>query len=1046
MGDVSSGMARFEIRGELARGGRGIIYWAWDHVHGIDVAVKIIRDLKDEAAISRFQADAELLASLSHPGIAPVLDYGVAETAESKQAYLVTPLLVGASLAQSLARDFSPLPHVQVISAASQAADALEAAHKRGLFHRALKPSNIFVETSGTARLIDFGCGLDESFAGTATLHLLPYLAPELLMRRPATAASDIYALAATCYYSLTKHHAMSGDSEAVVYKAVLETPAKPLHHHVPGIPAGLNDVILQALSKDPARRFASAADFASALRGSVARKRRSVVLTAIEPEPAAPVAATSSPRPVTRRDQDIELLRKFRDRSLGPDIDRHRDRLRKATIETAALYPDDPQIQSLADSILQNVEDSLPVHVLVQKPAKGRWEDFRAKLKSLAAGRNTERYMLFGAAGLILVAAAATFLRPSSGATSNLVPLEVITDPDGARVAIDGQPRGRSSLDLDLPVGSHLATASLDGFGIARARFDLAGGVSSQVALKLLPARPTLRIESEMEGGSASLAGKPFNRIGSTSFIHEDMREGPSVLNFTVRSSSVDVPLFLAERQPPRLSGEFSSREILLVVATTYGQRLHIDCNLIGASVSIDDGKPSPLSVGGASFDNLEFGPHRVTIDDGSMRRVFPVRVTGDPVMRFFALARPEDDRGAIILSSGLDDATVILNGAKTSRRTQGGLAYIGGLAPGAYSVSVAKEGYEPAAAVKVQVAAGAESKIQIGLKAIPKPALLQLSALPGTEVLVDGHYAGETNEDGSFRGAVNPGSRRITLRRGSSTSTPLGYIFRAGETFQPGANDLQFAQRNGSLELYPEPSDARLLLRPYGQPDTAARMLLKNSTSLPEGNYVLQASAPNFGLLAVNFSVLANETTRVPVRLKPLPASMQPSALGMESFEEPDRWLSDGTWMVRRGGGFVTYSPTAQAGMYSFSIQPRRNQRLQWFANFTGPKDYCVFRLDRRQFSRQRFENGRPVETVTRAVPSDPGYPGWFDVRLDVESTRVTTQLKVDGKWITVDEWVNEKKPFAQGQFGFLIPDGAKPNSGEEYAVRDLRFTPAR
>jgi len=150
---VGSRLGLFEITGTLGAGGMGDVYLARDTKLGRDVALKLLPDAfaRDPQRLGRFQREAHVLASLNHPHIAQI--YGLEDS--SGTPALVMELVEGATLADRLTR--GPLPIDEALAIARQVADALEAAHEKGVIHRDLKPGNLMVTPAGTVKVLDFG-------------------------------------------------------------------------------------------------------------------------------------------------------------------------------------------------------------------------------------------------------------------------------------------------------------------------------------------------------------------------------------------------------------------------------------------------------------------------------------------------------------------------------------------------------------------------------------------------------------------------------------------------------------------------------------------------------------------------------------------------------------------------------------------------------------------------------------------------------------------------------------------------------------------------
>ena len=269
---------RYRIEREIGAGGMATVFLAQDLRHDRRVALKLLRpELSAVIGAERFLAEIKLTANLQHPHILPLFDSGevVVDNPEGAQRYLfyVMPFVEGESLRARLNRE-KQLPVAEAVRIAVEVASALDYAHRHGVVHRDIKPENILLH-DGQALVADFGIALAASKAGgnrmTETgmsLGTPHYMSPEQAMgEREITARSDVYALGAVLYEMLTGEPPFTGaTAQAVVARVVTETP-RPLHAQRHTIPAHVEAAVLTALEKLPADRFASAADFAAALR-----------------------------------------------------------------------------------------------------------------------------------------------------------------------------------------------------------------------------------------------------------------------------------------------------------------------------------------------------------------------------------------------------------------------------------------------------------------------------------------------------------------------------------------------------------------------------------------------------------------------------------------------------------------------------------------------------------------------------------------------------------------------------------------------------------
>ena len=255
-------IGRYEIRGELGRGGMATVMRAYDPMFKREVALKVLprEFLHDPAFRARFEREAQVIAALEHSAIVPVYDYG--ENAETGQPFIVMRLMPGGTLAENLHGQSMDLNEVARIL--SRLAPALDFAHSRGVVHRDLKPGNILFDGEGNPYISDFGLAkLAESnvnLTGTGLMGTPAYMSPEQARgEREIDGRSDLYALGAIVYQMLTGRQPYEAPTPiAVVLKHVNEPPPS-LRAVRPDLPANAETIIHKAMAKDPAARYASA-------------------------------------------------------------------------------------------------------------------------------------------------------------------------------------------------------------------------------------------------------------------------------------------------------------------------------------------------------------------------------------------------------------------------------------------------------------------------------------------------------------------------------------------------------------------------------------------------------------------------------------------------------------------------------------------------------------------------------------------------------------------------------------------------------------------
>lgn len=259
---------RYRIVDLLAEGGMARVYRGHDLLLDRTVAVKVLREqyAADRAFVERFQQEARAAAGLAHPNIVAIYDVG----AESGTNYIVMELVEGASLKQIIQQE-APCGPARAIDLVLELLAALSFAHERGIVHRDVKPQNVLVTGQGHVKVADFGIAraatasqLTETGLVMGSVH---YCAPEQALGKGATQASDVYAAGVVLYEMLTGRLPFESDTALGVALQHVQEPPPPPRQFNPQLSPGLESIVLKALAKDPAQRYASATDMSQALQ-----------------------------------------------------------------------------------------------------------------------------------------------------------------------------------------------------------------------------------------------------------------------------------------------------------------------------------------------------------------------------------------------------------------------------------------------------------------------------------------------------------------------------------------------------------------------------------------------------------------------------------------------------------------------------------------------------------------------------------------------------------------------------------------------------------
>jgi serine/threonine protein kinase len=261
----------YEIQGPLGAGGMGEVYRARDTRLGRDVAIKVLQDfLRERESWSRFESEARAASALTHPNICAVYDLGESEG----RPFLVLELVEGVTLGQRIGG--KPMEIPTAILFAAQIADALAAAHAKGIVHRDIKPGNIMVMGQRHVKVLDFGLARQtssadpreavtlESLTAAGTIVGTPhYLAPEVLLGSRADARSDLWAFGIVVYEMLSGRPPFTGPTGFEIAAAIVQEPVPPL---TPGVPPALKAIVERCLAKRPEDRYPNAVDVRIAL------------------------------------------------------------------------------------------------------------------------------------------------------------------------------------------------------------------------------------------------------------------------------------------------------------------------------------------------------------------------------------------------------------------------------------------------------------------------------------------------------------------------------------------------------------------------------------------------------------------------------------------------------------------------------------------------------------------------------------------------------------------------------------------------------------
>jgi len=599
-------------------------------------------------------------------------------------------------------------------------------------------------------------------------------------------------------------------------------------------------------------------------------------------------------------------------------------------------------------------------------------------------------------------------------------VPLSVTTTPPGARVVVDGQDRGVSGVSVQLPVGVHQIQAMLDGYETGSRQVSLAAHSPFALQIPLIPLPAGLRVTTDADNPDVKLDDLALGGA-APDFAADSIASGHHRLVLNSRQGQATIEFDAAPATLPVIAGALQAKNINAVVLSQFGThaRLYSSEPL---PLSVDNGAPVTATPSGIELPVLAAGSHTLGIGEGAGQRSLAFQSGAAPALTAFIEQKAAPETGGVLVTAGVDGATVLINGKPYRRPTKNGQIRIGNLKPGDYSIRVVKDGFESPAEQKVAVKKGEDARLQFQLRPAVRMATIHVQGAPaGAQVLIDESPAGAVQADGTFNAPVTPGAHSVMLRNGRAQSRPVQRQFAAGQTVPFSGGELALQWPQGVLHVHVSPAAAHVTVRGETEHESAARALTQESITLPEGTYVVSAAAPDFNPSSKTVSVSSSAPATVDITL--IAKVKKPTAVtGMNRWDDAKGWTQEGEWQIHKGGSFLSFQSEEINGHLEFNALVRKGKRLEWFVARRDDRNYLLFRLDKKNLVVEQMAEGKSREIAKTPVSFDHEQP--VAVRIEVSAGAVNTSFRQGtGGWTGTTPLTNPASNFDKGRFGLHI-----------------------
>ncbi|MCW5981056.1 MAG: protein kinase [Bryobacteraceae bacterium] len=404
-------------------------------------------------------------------------------------------------------------------------------------------------------------------------------------------------------------------------------------------------------------------------------------------------------------------------------------------------------------------------------------------------------------AAGII--AAALLLPRGSERTVGDAIPFEIRTVPSGATVTYEGGSCVTPDCRIELAPGDHAFEARLPGHRSTTATVAVARDSGPrQLDLKLEPLLALVQLTTNFAGGNVLLDGRPAGSLRDGQFALDAIEPGRRRLELKSSDGGATLEFETGPGGAPTLAAPPQTQGADAIVVTSFGGEVIVNCADCSGEALIDGVSKGRFADGRLSLKGIADGSHELEIKDGSASRKLVFEIGNAP--RLSANLTSKQDKGILVVETGLDDAVIFVNGRRWPRPTARGGQLTITLESAEYTIRAEKPGFQ-ANPAEIRAAVRKGEQVRAPFRLEPLQARLTLAGQsPGATVAIDGKHAGAVNADGAFTATVPPGDRRIELSKEGFQPVAISRSFGPGEGVRLGAGDLQ-------LQPVPKPPEPK-------------------------------------------------------------------------------------------------------------------------------------------------------------------------------------------------------------------------------------------